>query len=109
MGDTYFANSWRGNSWSKKLRSNDTTPVFWTKNEDAITDPIDSDWKSYDQKFTGVGRRVAYDKFTTKEAVLKEYKQWLSSTKGQNRHIWIQGTLDGLGPAEMLRYLRRNA
>jgi hypothetical protein len=92
------------------LRMDDTTPVFWTKNEDAITDPIDRDWQKYEQKYSGVGRRIAYDKFTTKEAVLVEYKRFLKATKGaKHRHIWIQGTLDGMGPSAMMKYLRGNA
>uniref|UniRef100_A0A2V0RLQ4 Uncharacterized protein n=1 Tax=viral metagenome TaxID=1070528 RepID=A0A2V0RLQ4_9ZZZZ len=109
MAFVYFSNSWRGNSWAAKLRQGDTKPVFWTKNEDAISDQIDADWKAYDEKFSGRGMRIAYDVFTTKEDVLREYKFFINKYKSEaEAHVWIQGTLDGLGPDRMLRYLRAN-
>jgi len=110
MGIVYFSNSWRGNSWKAKLKQGDTVPVFWTKDNDAISNQIDVDWKAYDQKFSGLGTRIAYDVYTTKEDVLREYRAFLQRHKGKAEiHVWIQGSLGSLNPDRMLRYLRSRA
>lgn len=104
----YFNNSWKNNSWTAKLKSGDTIPVFWTKDNNPLATPIDKEWDRYNKKYPGVGRRITYDVYNTFDKVLSAYRKFLNQSKGEEVvHVWIQGTLDGAGPSEMLSMLRK--
>ena len=104
----YFNNSWTGNSWSEKTRKGDTIPVFWTKDKNPLSTPIDREWDRYNRKHPGVGRRITYDVYDTFDKVLAAYRKFLNETKDEEEvHVWIQGTLDGVGPGEMLAMLKK--
>ena len=102
----WFSNSWTGYSWGKEQAP---PPCFWTKD---FTDLDANDahtvmWREYDKKYPDRGWRIGYDTFNTYDMVLNALVDFLNMHVGEV-HVWVQGTLDDMGPYQMMKQLQED-
>jgi hypothetical protein len=105
----WYTNVWNGNSWVQNLLKEDGgIPCFWTKDKAPIADPFSKAWKLYDAKFPDRGWRITYDVHGSIHDVFSQLTDFIHMHSSEDElHIWIQGTLNGMGPAEVVSDLKR--
>uniref|UniRef100_A0A2V0RCW2 VP7 n=1 Tax=viral metagenome TaxID=1070528 RepID=A0A2V0RCW2_9ZZZZ len=105
----WFDNAWTNNSWDKLSRMHDGgPPSFWTKNFHDKDDQFKQSFETYNALYPGRGVRIGYDKYPTYDIVLSELVRFLLTFPLEEKHVWIQGELDGMSTTETLRRLRND-
>jgi hypothetical protein len=104
----WYTNVWTGNSWVQNLMKDDGgTPCFWTKDKAPIADPFSKAWKIYDAKFPDRGWRITYDVHDDIHKVYGQLMDFIHMHASEDElHIWIQGTLNGKGPDQVISDLK---
>jgi hypothetical protein len=90
----WYANSW-GKSWDKA-----EYPTFWSKN----TNKDDQQQRDYEQYGQDKG-----EMFHNEGRSLKDLETAITAFRGQHAgpiDVWLQGTMDGLGPTEQVEYFK---
>jgi hypothetical protein len=99
----WFDNAWEGHSWGDE---NGTPPCFWTKNYTTEGESSHTRmWASYEKQHPGRGWRIGYDVFTTYGMVLSALVDFLNMHVHEV-HVWVQGTLEGMGSTELIAKLK---
>jgi hypothetical protein len=106
VGRTYwFDNSWKNNSWKKMMeRPGGGYSCFWTRDVYG-GDEFAQTFDEYDTQFPSKSYMVL-NSVNTLETVKEMFKRFLHENFGQEKHVWIQGTLEGKSTSQVLAMLQ---